>query len=128
MINNKLYFAKVRPTAKIPTKRDEDAGYDIYADFENDYIFINSGDTLGIPTGIACCVSDDYYLQVEERGSTGSKGLKKSAGIIDSGYRNEIIIFITNTSSNDYIISKLSKLYNFTNFKSINLNHHHCYY
>ena len=24
-------FAKVRPTAKIPTKRLEDAGYDIYA-------------------------------------------------------------------------------------------------
>ena len=30
-------FAKVRPTAKIPTKRDEDAGYDIYANFEEDY-------------------------------------------------------------------------------------------
>lgn len=27
-------FAKVRPTAEIPTKRVEDAGYDIYADFE----------------------------------------------------------------------------------------------
>ena len=35
-------FAKVRPTAKIPTKRDEDAGYDIYANFEEDYYINNA--------------------------------------------------------------------------------------
>ena len=41
-----------------------------------------------------------YYFQVEERGSTGSKGIKKSAGVIDSGYRGEIFIAITNSTDN----------------------------
>ena len=33
-----IYFAKVKPEAKIPSKRDEDAGYDIYACFEEDFV------------------------------------------------------------------------------------------
>ena len=36
-----IKFAKVKPNAKIPTKREEDAGYDIYACFDEDYITIN---------------------------------------------------------------------------------------
>ena len=31
---NELYFAKIRPTAIIPSKKKEDAGYDLYADFQ----------------------------------------------------------------------------------------------
>ena len=54
-------------------------------------------------TGIACALPTKYYFQVEERGSTGSKGIKKSAGVIDSGYRGEIFIAITNTT-NRYLV------------------------
>ena len=41
MNNNELIFAKVRPEAIIPTKREEDAGRDLYACFNEDYILIN---------------------------------------------------------------------------------------
>lgn len=106
---NELYFAKVRPTAKIPTKKEENAGYDIYADFEEEERLIAAHDTVLIPTGIAVAVSPGYYLQVEERGSTGSKGIKKSAGVIDSGYRGEIFIAITNANDADVVITKVKK-------------------
>ena len=53
-------FAKVRPTAIIPTKREEDAGYDIYANFDEDYIRINPHETKMIPTGIASACDTDY--------------------------------------------------------------------
>ena len=99
-----LKFAKVRPSAKIPTKNIENAGFDIYADFSEDYLFIPAHSTILIPTGIASAMSSDLYLQVEERGSTGSKGIKKSAGIIDSSYRGEIFIAITNTNIKDLYI------------------------
>lgn len=99
-----LKFAKVRPSAKIPTKNIENAGFDIYADFSEDYIFIPPLSTKLIPTGIASAMSSDLYLQVEERGSTGSKGIKKSAGIIDSSYRGEIFVAITNANNNDLYI------------------------
>lgn len=106
--DNDLLFAKVRPEAIIPTKDDENAGYDIYANFEEDYILIPQHETKLIPTGIASALSEKFYLQVHERGSTGSKGIKYSAGVIDSSYRGEIFIALTNTNIQDVIISKLS--------------------
>ncbi len=38
---SKLYFARLSEDAVIPTKRQEDAGYDIYACFNEDYISLN---------------------------------------------------------------------------------------
>ena len=35
-----LYFAKVKPDAIIPSKRDEDGAYDLYACFDEDYMVI----------------------------------------------------------------------------------------
>ena len=104
--NNELYWAKVVPEAIIPTKEDENAGYDIYPLFEEDCKIIMPHTTKLIPTGIACAVSEGYYLQVEERGSTGSKGIKKSAGVIDSSYRGEIFIAITNCNDKPIVINK----------------------
>lgn len=108
--NNKLYWAKVKPEAIIPTKDDENAGYDIYACFEEDYIVIPPHETRLIPTGVACAVSKDYYLQVQERGSTGSKGMKYGAGVIDSSYRGQIFICISNVNNESIIIGKEKNL------------------
>lgn len=106
---NDLVFAKVKPNAIIPTKDDENAGYDIYACFDEDFVIIPAHTTKLIPTGIASAMTEKYYLNVAERGSTGSKGMKYSAGIIDSSYRGEIFIAISNVNSVEIIISKLSK-------------------
>lgn len=99
-------FAKVRPTAKIPTKRVEDAGYDIYADFEDSFILINPHETKMIPTGIASACDTDYCFVLKERGSTGTKGMAQRCGIIDSGYRSEWFVPITNTTDDYIIIAK----------------------
>lgn len=104
-----IKFAKVRPTAIIPTKRDEDAGYDIYANFEEDYMKIPPHETVMIPTGIACACYIDYCFIVKERGSTGTKGMAQRCGVIDSGYRNEIFVPITNTTNKTMYIKKKDK-------------------
>ena len=101
-----IKFAKVRPTAKIPTKRDEDMGYDIYADFEEDYIAIAPHETKLIPTGIASACSDGWGFILKERGSTGSKGMALRCGVIDSGYRNEWFVCITNNNTVPVFIAK----------------------
>ena len=107
--DNDLVFAKVRPNAIIPTKDDENAGFDIYACFDEDYMVIPAHNTVLVPTGIASAMTEKYYLNVAERGSTGSKGIKYSAGIIDSGYRGEIFIALSNVNDVDVIISKFSE-------------------
>ena len=102
-------FAKVKEGAIVPSKRDEDMGFDIYACFDEDYIVINPNETKLIPTGIASACDPKYGFVLRERGSTGSKGIALRAGVIDSGYRNEWFVGLTNTTGKKLFISKLSE-------------------
>lgn len=101
-----VYFAKLYPDVKIPTKRDEDAGYDIYAYFDDDYIKIEPQTTAMIPTGIISAFPKEIVGILKERGSTGTKGMGQRSGVIDSGYRGEWIIPITNLNKKPIIIAK----------------------
>lgn len=103
---NDLVFAKVRPDATIPTKRDEDAGRDVYACFDEDYIIIPAHTTKIIPTGIASAITPKYEIRLRDRGSNGSKGIHINAGTIDSGFRNEWMICWCNTNDRDVFLSK----------------------
>lgn len=105
-MNTKIYFAKVRPDAIIPSKRDEDAGYDIYACFDEDYMVIAPHETKLIPTGIASACDNEYCFILKERGSTGTKGIAQRCGVIDSGYRNEWFVPVTNASNKWIVICK----------------------
>lgn len=99
-------FAKIREGAIVPSKRDEDAGFDIYPCFDEDYIIINPHETKLIPTGICSAFDKDYVFVLKERGSTGTKGIGQRAGIIDSGFRAEWFVPITNHRNAKIIIAK----------------------
>ena len=104
--DDELYFAKVKPDAIIPSKRDEDAAMDIYACFDEDYLVIPPHTTILIPTGIASAFSSKWVALLRERGSNGSKGLAQRAGVIDSGYRGEWFVPLTNTNRVPIVIAK----------------------
>lgn len=103
---SKILFSKIKEDAVIPTKRDEDAGYDIYACFEEDYIIIEPHTTKMIPTGLASCFSSRFAIILKERGSNGSKGIAERCGVIDSGFRAEWFVSLTNTNNIPVIIAK----------------------
>lgn len=105
---NDLIFAKVKPNAIIPTKKDEDAGRDVYACFDENYIIIPAHTTKLIPTGIASAMSSKYEIRLRDRGSNGSKGIHVNAGTIDSGFRGEWFVAWCNTNDKDVILSKFS--------------------
>lgn len=100
-------FARVKDKAIIPSKRDEDMGFDIYACFDEDYIEILPHETKLIPTGIASACDPGYGFVLFERGSTGSKGIARRCGVIDSGYRDEWFVGITNSTDKRLYISKI---------------------
>lgn len=109
MINeNTIYFAKVHKDAVIPEREKWNAGIDIYACFDEDYIIIPPHSTKLIPSGIASAIPENYYIQIHERGSSGSKGIKYSAGVMDSSYRGEWFLATTNTNEKPVIILKKS--------------------
>lgn len=104
----KIYFAKVKSDAIIPSKDLENGGYDIYACINGDLdsVTILPGEIKLIPTGICSAFSEDFVLVLKERGSTGTKGMSQRCGIIDSGYRNEWFVPINNTSNKTIIIAR----------------------
>lgn len=67
---------------------------------------LNPGEIKLIPTGIASAFPPDYVLFIKERSSTGSIGLSTRMGVIDSGFRGEIMIGLNNTSNIAIVITK----------------------
>ena len=84
--------------AKIPTyAKLGDAGLDVYA-IED--IVINPGETKKIPIGIKCALPLGYEFEVRPRSSLSLNTplrISNTPGTIDSGYRDEIAIIVTNT-------------------------------
>ena len=97
---------KLKEGAIVPSKREEDAGYDLYGVFEESFQILQPGEVTLIPTGIACEIPKNWVLYIGERGSTGSKGIAKRAGIVDSGYRGEIFVATNNTSNKTIVFAK----------------------
>lgn len=107
-----ILFAKLKESAVIPSKREEDGAFDVYPCFEEDYIALKPHETKMIPTGLCSVFSDKYVALLKERGSTGTKGIAQRAGVIDSGYRGEWHIPITNTTDKLLLIIKAEALKN----------------
>ena len=94
----KILWHKLTPNATIPTKRVEDAGFDIYTT-ESD-VLLQPHEKHLFKTGLAYWIDKEHWLMGVDRGSTGSRGLHIHCGICDQGYRGEIFICICN--DNDF--------------------------
>ena len=92
---------KLYPDAIIPTKaHDTDAGWDLYAHhFDNDESClasrIHNGDCVKINTGISVEIPVGYCGLIFDRSGLGSKGIMRLMGVIDAGYRGEIVVGLT---------------------------------
>lgn len=87
----------------ILSKEDEDAGYDIYTTETN--VVINPGETHMFATGIYTSFPSGYWIEIKERGSTAKYNLSVRSGVIDSGYRGEWFIGLTNCGNKRIIIN-----------------------
>lgn len=89
-----------------PTKNEEDMGFDVRAHFDEDYMMFAPHETRLVPTGLYAAVPTLWGLLAREKGSTGAIGMKCGSGVIDSGYRGEIFIAITNENDCHLVITK----------------------
>ena len=103
---HRIKFILLDADAVLPDKREGDAGYDIYATFDEGWMIIGPHKTEMVPTKIASAFSDDYVAVLKERGSIGSRGIGQRAGIIDSSYRGEWFVPITNHNNYEIAIVK----------------------
>ena len=91
---------------KIPVKRESDAGYDIYAFFEEDYIIINPKQSKIINTGLYSALPENYFLEFKERSSTAKYNMGIRAGVIEGTYRGELLVCISNHNNAPLAIAK----------------------
>jgi len=96
----KVYIEKCRETAVIPSYANpDDAGMDICAAED---ITISPGATVIVPTGLKVAIPDGFEIQVRPRSGisfTTKLRLCNSPGTIDSGYRHESGIIMSNVSN-----------------------------
>ena len=91
-----IQFAKLRPGAKIPSRRDEDSDYDLYACFDEQEFVIPAFSTRLVPTGLISAFDASLGVKFEERGSNTKWCGIVQAGVIDSGYRGEWLCAVYN--------------------------------
>lgn len=102
MFNNdvEVFIEICREGAVLPAyARPGDAGMDVCAAEE---VIIKPGETVIVPTGLKLAIPEGYEIQVRPRSGISLKTplrLSNSPGTIDSGYRGELGIIMTNTSA-----------------------------
>jgi dUTP pyrophosphatase len=95
-----LKVLKLDPRATTPTVANpgEDLGFDVYA-LEDTVLTPNT--PIRVRTGIAVhyekaeAPHEKFGLLVRDRSSMASKGVIASGGVIDAGYRGELLVLLT---------------------------------
>ena len=104
-----LKVKKLSPDAVLPTVAHpgEDIGYDLYS-CEN--ITLPARGAAGVHTGIAIEFAPTAGGIVKTRSGMAKKRLLCNAGVIDGGYRGEVIVLMENLGDAPYSIRKGDKI------------------
>lgn len=104
-----LKVKKLSPDAVMPTVAHpgEDIGYDLYSAEE---LTIPAREAAGVHTGIAIEFAPAAGGIVKTRSGLAKKRLMCNAGVIDAGYRGEIIVLMENLGDQPYTIRKGDKI------------------
>lgn len=107
----KVEIKKLDESAIIPEYAHKtDAGADVFALEET---LIKPHETVLVKTGIAVAIPIGYEIQVRPRSGLSLKSTLRIAnapGTIDSDYRGEICVIMTNTGNLSYTINKGDKI------------------
>lgn len=99
---------KLDPAARLPHKENPaDAGIDL---FTNESYTLAPGETHMFSTGIAGAIPEGYVALFWDRSGLGSKGIHRLAGVVDSEYRGEWKIVLTNLTPDPYEITAGDKI------------------
>lgn len=101
----KIYVKKLREDAYLPTRGSEHAaGLDIYSVED---VNILPGTRALVKTGISVAVEHGTYFRIAPRSGLAYKhGIDVLAGVVDSDYRGEIAVILSNLGEKEFQVSK----------------------
>ena len=101
----------INPNAKLPTyAHTTDAGADVYA---AESVWFMPGETKIVPTGLKVAIPTGYEIQIRPRSGMSLKTgfrIANAPGTIDSDYRGEVGVIMTNTSTSTENIAQGDKI------------------
>jgi dUTP pyrophosphatase len=108
-MNGMLKVKTLSPDAMLPTVAHpgEDIGYDLYAAED---VTLAARSAAGVHTGIAIEFVPTAGGIVKTRSGMAKKRLMCNAGVIDAGYRGELIVLMENLGDDAYDIRKGDKI------------------
>lgn len=94
----------LKPNGKVPTKTNiNDAGFDLYSNIDT---IIPSKQRKTVSTGIAIQMPEHFAGLIWPRsGLSVKQGIDVLAGVVDSGYRGEIMVCLYNTSDENVSVN-----------------------
>lgn len=85
-----------------------DAGYDLYC---SEKITIAKKSAACIKTGVCLQLPPGYWLEIMPKSGLATKhSISVHNGVIDNGYRGEIVVYVYNHGDNDYTFEKNDKV------------------
>ena len=105
----KIKIKKCDKDAKLPTHgHPGDTSVDFYS---TEDVLFHPGKQGRVPTGVAVEIPEGYVGLIWDKSSISfNLGLKIMGGVIDSGYRGEIIMSLLNTGDKDILLEKGQKV------------------
>ncbi len=105
----KLQVVRLTESAKMPHfAHESDAGMDLFC---SELVTISPQERVQIKTGIALAIPDGHVgLIWDKSGLSHRYGLKTVGGVIDAGYRGEILVGMVNLSDTAHTFSVGDKI------------------
>jgi dUTP pyrophosphatase len=87
-------------------------GLDLKAKLDTDEIILNPLETIKIKAGFSIAIPDGYHAKIVSRSGMSSKGIivTNAPGIIDSDYRNDICVLLTNIGKQPYKLENKTRV------------------
>jgi len=104
-----IRFKKISEDSKVPSFANEgDAGMDLYASEDME---VARGEIKAVPTGVKMELPKGYVALIWDKSGIALKsGIKTMGGVLDSGYRGEIKVIVTNLSDEVFEVKKGDKV------------------
>lgn len=104
----KITFQKTSDQAKIPeVAYEHDAGFDLFSAEETT---LAPGERKTVATGLKMAIPTGYAGLIWDKSGVAKNGIKTTGGVIDSGYRGEVLVSLINLSQDNYEIKSGQKI------------------